>query len=579
MAEYYTVLKRAVGGLDPNVADARRAVYDKARNALIGQLKAVEPPLTTAEISRQRLELEEAIRRVERETAAGVVGAAVAPPPGRAAPPPPPPPPPPPVDRYAAAPDPASEPSPSPQDVFRRAMQEAGMRGSEAGAASARMERLPVRARDADMPRSRPAPEPPAYRADTAYRAPEPVYQPEPDYPPEPAEYRREPDYGRPPAYEPPRDYAGGRNEPPPPRLAPDYGQQDWDRGGGAAAGPSVDRRDRPAGVKTKTRRRGYLEEERNELEEAPRRSRLPTIFLFVLILGMLGGLGALAWSQRAVITDLLASFDAGGTGETPAAPPAAADAASTKNADRLLEDDAPAPPAPANVRVVNPEDPPGDGTTPVAALDDSADRVPTADAPAIPADAAASATPADDALVAQKAILYEEPLTGAANGVTAINAAVTWRYVEDGPNGPEIEASLDVPERGMKIRFSLHRNTDDTLPASHLVEVVVDTPPDFPGKAVASVPRIVLKPTEESRGQPLVGAAAKVADGFFWIALSANQADVAANLQLIKERNWIDLPLVYDNGQRAILTFEKGTPGGRVLERALAAWGNGQSG
>ena len=38
MAEYYTVLKRAVGGLDPNVADGRRAVYDKSRYALFGQL-------------------------------------------------------------------------------------------------------------------------------------------------------------------------------------------------------------------------------------------------------------------------------------------------------------------------------------------------------------------------------------------------------------------------------------------------------------------------------------------------------------------------------------------------------------
>ena len=127
-----------------------------------------------------------------------------------------------------------------------------------------------------------------------------------------------------------------------------------------------------------------------------------------------------------------------------------------------------------------------------------------------------------------------------------------------------------------MKIRFSLHRNTDDTLPASHLVEVVVDTPADFPGKAVSSVPRIVLKPTEEARGQPLVGAAAKVADGFFWIALSAADADVVGNLQLISERNWIDLPLVYDTGQRAILTFEKGTPGDRVLQKALAAWDAG---
>ena len=34
MAEYYTVLKRAVAGIDPKSAEARRAVYDKARNAL-----------------------------------------------------------------------------------------------------------------------------------------------------------------------------------------------------------------------------------------------------------------------------------------------------------------------------------------------------------------------------------------------------------------------------------------------------------------------------------------------------------------------------------------------------------------
>ena len=48
MAEYYAVLKKAVGGLDSGSAEARRAVYDKARNALIGQLKAIDPPLAAA---------------------------------------------------------------------------------------------------------------------------------------------------------------------------------------------------------------------------------------------------------------------------------------------------------------------------------------------------------------------------------------------------------------------------------------------------------------------------------------------------------------------------------------------------
>src|SRR5215213_445755 len=99
MAEYYAVLKKAVAGLDSGSAEARRAVYDKARNALIGQLKAIDPPLPASEISRQRLELEEAIRRVERETAAagGQAPRAQRPPepppePSMASEPPPPPP-------------------------------------------------------------------------------------------------------------------------------------------------------------------------------------------------------------------------------------------------------------------------------------------------------------------------------------------------------------------------------------------------------------------------------------------------------------------------------------------------------
>ena len=72
-------------------------------------------------------------------------------------------------------------------------------------------------------------------------------------------------------------------------------------------------------------------------------------------------------------------------------------------------------------------------------------------DAPRARAAAAGDAQRRGAALVAQKAILYEEPVDGAkaAAGVTAINAAVTWSYVADGANGPEVVANLDVPERG----------------------------------------------------------------------------------------------------------------------------------
>ena len=82
-----------------------------------------------------------------------------------------------------------------------------------------------------------------------------------------------------------------------------------------------------------------------------------------------------------------------------------------------------------------------------------------------------------------------------------------------------------------------------------------------------------MLKPSEDARGQPLIGATAKVAGRSFWIALSALDADVQSNLSLLKDRDWIDLPLVYDTGQRAILTFEKGIPGDRALSQAMTAW------
>jgi hypothetical protein len=124
-----------------------------------------------------------------------------------------------------------------------------------------------------------------------------------------------------------------------------------------------------------------------------------------------------------------------------------------------------------------------------------------------------------------------------------------------------------------MKVKMTIRKNTDQTLPASHVVEVIATLPANFPGKAIREVPRVVLKPAEDARGQPLIGAAAKVDNNYFWIALSGEGPDITANTKLLQEREWFDLPLLYESGQRAIVTFEKGTPGDRVFQRALTAW------
>src|SRR5690349_10723409 len=69
MADYYPLINKAVAGLDKSTGEARRALYERARNALVTQLRGVQPALSESEITRERLALEEAIRKVEAEAA------------------------------------------------------------------------------------------------------------------------------------------------------------------------------------------------------------------------------------------------------------------------------------------------------------------------------------------------------------------------------------------------------------------------------------------------------------------------------------------------------------------------------
>src|SRR5471030_952232 len=70
MADYYPLIARAIAGLDPGApGEQRRALYERARAALIAQLRSVQPPLSESDITRERLSLEEAVRKVESEAA------------------------------------------------------------------------------------------------------------------------------------------------------------------------------------------------------------------------------------------------------------------------------------------------------------------------------------------------------------------------------------------------------------------------------------------------------------------------------------------------------------------------------
>jgi hypothetical protein len=67
MADYYSLIQRAVAGLEEPTPENRRAIYERAMAALKMQLENLDPPLSPAEIMREQILLEETVQRVELE--------------------------------------------------------------------------------------------------------------------------------------------------------------------------------------------------------------------------------------------------------------------------------------------------------------------------------------------------------------------------------------------------------------------------------------------------------------------------------------------------------------------------------
>src|SRR5262249_57754232 len=68
MADYHPLITRAVEGLGNNTAEARRTLYERARAALVSQLRSIDPPLSETEITRERMALEDVVCKVEAES-------------------------------------------------------------------------------------------------------------------------------------------------------------------------------------------------------------------------------------------------------------------------------------------------------------------------------------------------------------------------------------------------------------------------------------------------------------------------------------------------------------------------------
>lgn len=175
---------------------------------------------------------------------------------------------------------------------------------------------------------------------------------------------------------------------------------------------------------------------------------------------------------------------------------------------------------------------------------------------------------------VTQKMFLYEERL-GQTSPV-ATEGTIVWREKTDTENGrpnPAIEAELDIPARKLKGLITIKRNTDESLPASHIIEIVFDLPQDFPEGNIESVQRIAFKQTEQDRGNPLIAVPAKITDDFHMVALNDDADARRVNTELMKTRSWIDIPITYRNGRRALITLEKGSSGTAVFDKVMNQW------
>ncbi|HUD85185.1 MAG TPA: hypothetical protein VMR17_01975 [Xanthobacteraceae bacterium] len=540
MTDYQPLIARAVDGLGKSSGEARRALYERARSALVTQLRSVEPALSESDITRERLSLEEAIRKVEADAARKSridvrTESRFEPRPLRA----------------ASRPAPAEPPRPPPPERFEPPASELPHGQADAQEDD---DALPQAPDSDEPPQAQPAP--PRFPASTArsrllsarsasltqegikgFRG---VVNEADDLGTASAKAAQSARETR-DTYEPPlrrsppaADPAGS---PPHGRFEPNFDADEapdgeYDSLQMGSLEPNYDYDDEPPFPSQSARAHPPRPPEAEDDYDEPRPPRSYAGLIGLAIAGcLIGILVALVSWQWSNITHFVAQIGSHQTTQV-------------------------TPPAPSEPKFSGrvPQDQQTPGQTPGAGP--STDQT----APA----------------VAQRVVLYEEDPNDP-QGRRFVGSAI-WRTetVSPGPGlAPElaVRADIEIPDRRMTVTWSLRRNTDKALPASHTIEIMFNLPADFPGGGISNVPGVLMKQSEQARGTPLAGLAVKVTNGFFLIGLSAVDAEQQRNIQLLKDQEWFDIPIVYTNGGRAILAVEKGPPGDRAFADAFAAW------
>jgi hypothetical protein len=351
-------------------------------------------------------------------------------------------------------------------------------------------------------------------------------------------------------------------------------------------------------------------------MEPKRRRFGIGSIIGILIALGVVGGGGYAAYTHQGALTDMVkglvsaapsqtsqttppaagATTPAAQTGDTK---PAAADgqkdvasldgsSANSKFTQRLMADGTEVDNGPAAAATTPVAEGKSVAEQNVASSDPVAPAAATAPAATTPpagpaAGTAAPTTPTAPPAAAQtpvagsseKMFLYEERI--GQSSPTAIQGSITWSLQhEAGANGKQeasVQGMLTVPERNLTAQLTFKRNSDPSLPASHIVEMVFSLPANFEGGAIDSVQRISMKRTEQDRGDALIAVPAKITDDFHMIALNDYPDARKVNLDLLGTRDWIDIPITYRNGRRALLTMQKGTTGAEAFTAAIREW------
>ena len=631
MADFVAVIRKAVDNLSDNTPENRERVYSKARAAIRRQLEAMSPPPAEEIMNRQMSKLEDAIAEVESEHVVAIEEdqdetdrlmselealvderpAAAAPPPVTPAPPPPPAPEPepqPPVEEPVAEPEPpvadepeAVEPEPRPEYFPQEpeapespeAYEEAQPVEPPASFGPADHQWTP------DTDEASAAPEipvdewsrPEAPADETHLEPPMGEIRDEPDVAPEP-EFTAS-SYTPPPAIERPDVVTGAAHD-------EVFGLD----------GVGNERREAPAEKPAAA----PIGEKRRTQVSAKKRGGMTGIAFGIAVLLLLAVAGYAAWTQKDA---LVAMFSVDGETET-AAPaestPATTDetaseetAGSETPADTgqetetaaLATDEQPADdPDRKFTQRLNPdgsESNPGpapelaQASAPVegrsvAEQTDAGDQAPmqapaTGELSGVEQAGEQTAAEGNEALgVQQKMFLYEERLDQQSPAVS--EGSVVWSLIDDpengGPNNVAIRGEISTDDGNLSALVTIKRNADKSLPASHIIEIVFALPENFTGGGIDQVQRISMKQTEQDQGNPLIAVPAKITEDFYMIALNDLTEAVQTNTQLLRSRNWIDIPVIYTNGRRALLTLEKGASGTEVFNQALDVWAAG---